>query len=85
MEYILGIFSHDEVTDGKEKDKGLLQPISEGDFTLEDLQGEVLQFPTNCHCCGSPCHTNMKMTSILKSIYFCLSYFKCLCYVNNFP
>uniref|UniRef100_A0A1B6K080 Zinc finger protein 259 n=1 Tax=Homalodisca liturata TaxID=320908 RepID=A0A1B6K080_9HEMI len=33
-------------------------------FTLEDLQGEVLQFPTNCPNCGSPCETNMKLTKI---------------------
>uniref|UniRef100_A0A1B6GWC0 Zinc finger protein ZPR1 n=1 Tax=Cuerna arida TaxID=1464854 RepID=A0A1B6GWC0_9HEMI len=33
-------------------------------FTLEDLQGEVLQFSTNCPNCGSPCKTNMKLTKI---------------------
>lgn len=61
-----GIFSHEEVTGEKEiEENGILHPIQEGQFTLEDLEGEVLQFPTNCPGCGSPCETNMKMTSIL--------------------
>lgn len=44
--------------------KELLQPISEGAWTLEELQGEILTFPTNCHKCGADCQTNMKMTTI---------------------
>lgn len=48
-------FSHEEVSGEKgEGDSAILHPISEGQFTLEDLEGEVLQFPTNCHACGSP-------------------------------
>lgn len=62
----LGLFSKEEIdTEQGKRDNGILQPIAEGQFTLEDLEGEVLQFPTNCHGCGSPCETNMKMTSIL--------------------
>lgn len=59
-----GIFSKEEVT-GEKEENAILHPIQEGQFTLEDLEGEVLQFPTNCPGCGSPCETNMKMTSIL--------------------
>lgn len=35
-----------------------------GEFTLEDLQGEVMQFPTNCPHCNCPCDTNMKVVNI---------------------
>uniref|UniRef100_A0A6P7FPP1 Zinc finger protein ZPR1 n=1 Tax=Diabrotica virgifera virgifera TaxID=50390 RepID=A0A6P7FPP1_DIAVI len=62
QDHELGLFSQSEIT-GKEE-SGILHPIPEGEFTLEDLQGEVLQFPTNCPSCNSPCHTNMKMTNI---------------------
>lgn len=65
QDHELGIFSHEEIEGDKEGDSAILHPISEGQFKLEDLEGEVLQFPTNCHGCGSPCETNMKMTSIL--------------------
>lgn len=41
-----------------------MQSISENEFTLEDLEGEVFQFPTNCPDCNSPCETNMKKTNI---------------------
>lgn len=37
-------------------------------FTYEDLQGEVLQFHTNCPNCSAPCETNMKLTSILYAV-----------------
>ncbi|KAG5869771.1 hypothetical protein JTB14_014703 [Gonioctena quinquepunctata] len=57
----LGIFTQD----GNEvQENALLHPIAEGEFTLEDLEGEVLHFPTNCPNCGAPCQTNMKMTNI---------------------
>ncbi|CAG9764821.1 unnamed protein product [Ceutorhynchus assimilis] len=64
QDHQLGIFTHAEVSDEKEE-TGILHPIKEGEHTLEDMQGEVLQFHTNCPNCGSPCETNMKMTSIL--------------------
>jgi len=35
-----------------------------------DLQGEVMQFGTNCPDCNAPCMTNMKVTS--KCIYLLL-------------
>lgn len=38
-------------------------------FTIEDLEGEVLQFPTNCPNCAAPCKTNMKLTSILCFVF----------------
>ncbi|XP_056632608.1 zinc finger protein ZPR1 [Diorhabda sublineata] len=58
----LGIFTQDEIIE--EKESNILHPIEEGEFTLDDLEGEVLQFPTNCPSCNSPCQTNMKMTNI---------------------
>lgn len=53
----LGIFEENEDV--------LLKPIREGEFPLEEIEGEVLTFPTNCPECNAPCETNMKMTSIL--------------------
>ncbi|XP_046822333.1 zinc finger protein ZPR1 [Vespa crabro] len=44
--------------------EGLLTPIQDGEHTLEDIEGEVLSFPTNCPDCNSPCETNMKLTNI---------------------
>ncbi|XP_015120101.1 zinc finger protein ZPR1 [Diachasma alloeum] len=52
----LGIF--------EENNDGLLKPIEPGSFTLEELEGEVLTFATNCPKCNAPCATNMKMTNI---------------------
>ncbi|KAJ8925894.1 hypothetical protein NQ315_009746 [Exocentrus adspersus] len=61
QDHELGIFTKEEITG--EKESAILHPISEG-CTLEDFEGEVLQFPTNCPNCGSPCKTNMKLTNI---------------------
>ncbi|XP_050294338.1 zinc finger protein ZPR1 [Anthonomus grandis grandis] len=60
QDHELGIFTQEEVTG----EKSILHPIKEGEYSLEEIQGEVLQFPTNCPSCGSPCETNMKMTNI---------------------
>ncbi|KAL6422699.1 hypothetical protein ACFW04_010738 [Cataglyphis niger] len=53
---MLGIYSDNEDV--------LLKPIQEGEYTLEQMDGEVLSFPTNCPDCNSPCETNMKLTNI---------------------
>jgi hypothetical protein len=69
QDHILGIYSPSEVGVEPEitkSDPGLLKKIEAGDFTLEDLHGEVLQFPTPCPDCGINCQTNMKVTSILS-------------------
>uniref|UniRef100_A0A1B0CGN0 Zinc finger ZPR1-type domain-containing protein n=1 Tax=Lutzomyia longipalpis TaxID=7200 RepID=A0A1B0CGN0_LUTLO len=65
----LGIYTKAEV--GKEKSKEsdyggnfLLKMLEEDEWPIEDLFGEVMQFPTLCPECGSPCETNMKMTNI---------------------
>lgn len=55
--HLLGIYP--------ENDDALLKPIQEGEYSLEQIQGEVLTFSTNCPNCNNPCETNMKMTSIL--------------------
>lgn len=60
--HVLGIYDQEEIKNDKEN--AILEPIGEDDFTLEDLQGEVLQLPTNCPNCNSPCQTNMKLTNI---------------------
>lgn len=62
QDHEVGIFTKEEITG--EKETAILHPIS-GGYSLEELEGEILQFPTNCSNCGSPCTTNMKMTSIL--------------------
>ncbi|KAG5313094.1 ZPR1 protein, partial [Pseudoatta argentina] len=54
--HVLGIYSDNEDV--------LLKPIQEGDYPLEQFEGEVLSFPTNCPDCNSPCETNMKLTNI---------------------
>ncbi|XP_055628090.1 zinc finger protein ZPR1 [Toxorhynchites rutilus septentrionalis] len=70
--HLLGVFNHDEteaeksqqpksIPEGEDK---LLKPIAEGSWPLEELQGEVLQFKTNCPECAAECETNMKLTTI---------------------
>ncbi|KYM95480.1 PREDICTED: zinc finger protein ZPR1 [Cyphomyrmex costatus] len=54
--HMLGIYSDNEDV--------LLNPIQEGEYPLEQLDSEVLTFPTNCPDCNSPCETNMKLTNI---------------------
>lgn len=54
--HTLGIYSDNEDV--------LLKPIEEGEYPLEQIEGEVLSFPTNCPDCNSPCETNMKLTNI---------------------
>ena len=65
----LGIFTEEEITDNKSCKNALLKPIDEDEYSLEKMQGELMQFATNCPDCKSPCETNMKMTSILKIYY----------------
>lgn len=65
----LGMFTQHELNDESktsedEKSGNILKPIAEGEWTLEELHGEVLQFETNCSSCQSKCETNMKLTSI---------------------
>ncbi|XP_011882818.1 PREDICTED: zinc finger protein ZPR1 [Vollenhovia emeryi] len=54
--HMLGIYSDNEDV--------LLKPIQEGEYPLEEIEGEVMSFPTNCPDCNSPCETNMKLTNI---------------------
>jgi zinc finger protein len=67
--HLLGIFDQDELLDAEEKQEQddnneKLKHLPEGAWTLAELQGEVLQFPTNCPNCSAPCETNMKLTTI---------------------
>lgn len=55
--HTLGIYSEDA-------EDTLLKPIKEGEYSLEQIEGEVLSFRTNCPECNCPCETNMKMTNI---------------------
>ncbi|XP_017885590.1 zinc finger protein ZPR1-like [Ceratina calcarata] len=57
QDHMLGIYSENT-------DDTLLKPIKEGEYTLEEIEGEVLSFRTNCPECNCPCETNMKMTNI---------------------
>ncbi|XP_003703451.1 zinc finger protein Zpr1 isoform X2 [Megachile rotundata] len=57
QDHILGIYSENS-------EDTLLKPIKEGEYTLEQIEGEVLSFRTNCPECNCPCETNMKMTNI---------------------
>ncbi|XP_045469792.1 zinc finger protein ZPR1 [Harmonia axyridis] len=58
----VGIFTQDEIVENE--DSAILKPIQEGEFPLENFEGEILQFHTNCPGCNAPCETNMKMTNI---------------------
>lgn len=65
----LGMFTQQELnaehaTPADKKSDNVLKPIAEDEWTLEDLQGEVLQFQTDCPSCQSKCETNMKVTNI---------------------
>ncbi|XP_049776164.1 zinc finger protein ZPR1 [Schistocerca cancellata] len=64
QDHSLGIYEHTEIEESGGDEPGILKPLGEGEHTLEDLQGEVLQFPTNCPNCNCPCQTNMKLTKI---------------------
>lgn len=61
----LGMFTQEELNDKPTKKEGnVLKTVTEDDWTLEELHGEVLQFETDCPSCKSKCETNMKVTSI---------------------
>uniref|UniRef100_A0A0K8SAD5 Zinc finger ZPR1-type domain-containing protein n=1 Tax=Lygus hesperus TaxID=30085 RepID=A0A0K8SAD5_LYGHE len=66
-DHILGVFTREEV--GEEAESNTddnLHNLEMGTdhVTYEELQGEVLSFPTNCPNCSTPCDTNMKVTRI---------------------
>ena len=67
QDHLLGIFSQKELNaEVKEQEEGneMLKPVGGDAWPLEELHGEVFQFPTNCPECQEPCETNMKVTSI---------------------
>ena len=41
----------------------------------QDLQDEVLNFPTNCPDCAAPAETKMKLTSKLICLHICLYFY----------
>ncbi|KAH8274224.1 hypothetical protein KR018_009074 [Drosophila ironensis] len=57
----LGLYEQNHAA---EEEQHLLKPIAEDEWPIENLHGEVLQFPTNCPNCQAPCETNMKLTNI---------------------
>lgn len=81
QDHILGIYTENS-------EDTLLKPIKEGEYTLEQIEGEVLSFRTNCPECNCPCETNMKLTSILFvllniHIQYILSFFNIIfCFIN---
>lgn len=62
QDHLVGIFTQEELKEPEPE--GVLKPIAEDEWPLEELHGEVLQFLTNCPNCSAPCETNMKLTSI---------------------
>ncbi|XP_075222038.1 zinc finger protein Zpr1 [Lycorma delicatula] len=64
--HALGLYTHEEVEGSgiAEKETTMRSFPASTKFTYEDLQGEVLQFQTNCPDCAAPCKTNMKLTKI---------------------
>jgi len=61
QDHILGIYQPEEVSD---ETPGIMKKTNPDDFKLEDLEGEVLSFQTNCSGCGAACSTDMKVTNI---------------------
>nr|CAD7442778.1 unnamed protein product [Timema bartmani] len=64
QDHILGIYTSSELGAESQEGDGLLKSLEEGQFPLEQLEKEVLQFQTNCPECFAPCQTNMKLTDI---------------------
>ncbi|XP_073966478.1 zinc finger protein Zpr1 [Choristoneura fumiferana] len=65
QDHMLGIFTHEEVSDAPASNPSLLTPSDPSHNTYEQLVAdEVLQFPTNCPDCNAPAATNMKLTKI---------------------
>lgn len=70
QDHVLGMFTQEELADTgedkKEQDDGnkMLKPVTEAEWSINELHGEVLSFPTMCHECRAPCETNMKLTQI---------------------
>nr|CAD7457703.1 unnamed protein product [Timema tahoe] len=64
QDHILGIYTSSELGAESQEGDGLLKSLEEGQFPLEQLEKEVLQFQTNCPECSAPCQTNMKLTDI---------------------
>lgn len=62
QDHLLGMFTQEELKEPEQA--GVLKPIAEDAWPLEELHGEVLQFQTNCPECQAPCETNMKVTTI---------------------
>ena len=77
QDHILGIYSENT-------DDTLLKPIEEGEYTLEQIEGEVLSFRTNCPECNCPCETNMKLTSILSMLLLVSQYIYIYIYIFFF-
>ncbi|CAL7939150.1 unnamed protein product [Xylocopa violacea] len=66
QDHTLGIYT-------EETEDTLLKPIKEGEYSLEQIEGEVLSFRTNCPECNCPCETNMKMTKVVIMATVCES------------
>lgn len=58
------------VADDAEEADTIPEENEDGDGPSENLlTGEVLEFPTNCSNCNSPCFTNMKVTCKLSIVW----------------
>lgn len=66
---LIGILADDAIEDDRASsthdvmhDK--ITEETEDDDPRNLIRGEVLEFATNCHNCGAPCFTNMKVTGM---------------------
>ena len=61
QDHQLGLYTQEELQTAEDP---VLARQEDAELAGEQLQGEVLTFPTNCHECNAPAETNMKMTNI---------------------
>jgi len=60
----LGLYTQDELQTAEDPVLNRLEEETEQDLAGDNLNDEVLSFPTNCHECNAPAETKMKMTNI---------------------
>ena len=62
--HLLGLYTPEELQTAEDPVLHRVEEEQEDALTGENLNDEVLSFPTNCHECNAPAETKMKMTNI---------------------
>ena len=64
QDHKLGMYTQEELRTAEDPVLERVEEEEDTALTEEKLKEEVLTFPTNCHNCGAPAETHMKMTNI---------------------